>query len=130
MPQTGISVTRAPLGLQISRVPAAKAWPTCRGWDITGRTSEHHDLSKLARSRGPEGREPTVVTRSACKAPTFRRWLSCPAPTHAGNRTLLPVTLPFPPLSLVLQASMQERRGERGQQSRRRARSQGEETRN
>ena len=24
------------------------------------------------------------------KAPAFRRWLSCPAPTHAWNRTLLP----------------------------------------
>lgn len=128
MPQTGIQVTRAPLGLQISRVPAAKAWPPCRGWDVTGRTSERHDLSKLARSRGPEGREPTVVTCSVCKAPAFHHWLSCPAPTHAGNRTLLPATLPFP-LSLVLQASMQERRGERGQQSRKRARSRGEETR-
>lgn len=99
MLQTGIPFTRAPLGFQISQVPAAKAWPPYRGWDIMGRTSEHHDLSTLVRSQGPQGLEPTVVTHSVSKAPAFRCWLSCPAPTHAWNRTLLPVILPFPPLS-------------------------------
>lgn len=93
-------------GFQTSRVPAAKAWPPCRGWDITAGTSERHDRSTLARSQGPEGFEPTVVTHSGdsqrLQAPRLPSLALLPGPHPCLNRTLLPTTLPFPPLSLGL----------------------------
>lgn len=93
-------------GFQTSRVPAAKAWPPCRGWDITAGTSERHDRSTLARSKGPEGFEPTVVTHSGdsqhLQAPRLPSLALLPGPHPCLKRTLLPTTLPFPPLSLGL----------------------------